>query len=395
MTHHLKVAAVLASLLAPLPALGQEAPANATDPDGASEGTSTPHTYPVRYTLRYQGEAGCADPTVFDEALAQRLPSARSSASGTFLDLRVVRQGDEFRGTLGVGLRTSREIRSVVGASCKEVLEALSVVASVALDPRFEGSEPPSPPPPLTTPATHDQMETKSTQEEADHAPVEDEPIPPPTGNVAKKPKWVRPLHLDNQTRVESGMLGLRRTFTIDAAAGINVFLMTTPTSRIDITARTALLLTPPGQRTFAVGFLPRIRLNILPKSLSKEGDASNSLGGFGVFLGGCYTPRFDPTGFSFLACADYGAGVFYRNSYGDYTGEPVASSYEAINYSRVSLSGEIEQRIWRWASIGLRAGIERNLSGRITTMGEDGMYSGWGPMGLTLFSSATVGGHF
>jgi hypothetical protein len=111
----------------------------------------------IALRVEFDAPEGCSGDDAFYEGVLSRMPRARRASAGedaVRLGVRLTRVGKKVRGELRLlDARGESDTRTVEGATCDEVVEVLSLTASLALTLK-PARPPPAPPPrPATPPA--------------------------------------------------------------------------------------------------------------------------------------------------------------------------------------------------------------------------------------------------
>jgi hypothetical protein len=123
--------------------------------EAAPTPTPTPTPTPIRVAL--EAPPDCATAESFYQGIRDRTDRVRTAEQGentVELSVRLVRAGSKVQGELRMsGEHGESDTRRVEGATCDEVLEALSLTAALALDPTARLVTPPAPASPPSAPA--------------------------------------------------------------------------------------------------------------------------------------------------------------------------------------------------------------------------------------------------
>jgi hypothetical protein len=137
---------------------------------------------PTPFQLSYGTHPGCPTASEFAARISAHTPIARPAAAGErALELRVTTAGSE-RGAHGklviVALDGSSSERTVEGRDCREVVDALALVAAIVIDPNAQRvvAEPPATAVAESAPAAAAAGQTAATTV----PPPERKPAPPP-----------------------------------------------------------------------------------------------------------------------------------------------------------------------------------------------------------------------
>jgi hypothetical protein len=324
--------------------------------------------------LVYSAPEGCATEAEFEGSVAERgehfdAPSARSASSSDVRELRVsiVRDAGGFHGSFRIveaaGASSTREVH---GATCQEVVAALSVVSAIAL--------------------------------RGDDRPPEASSSPAATSAVAPAPS-ITPTPSETATVDEgrfraSSSAGSRKvetragTVRFDQARSISLFaggelgvLRSTVLPRYDLSVSGASFVTLPDGKNYLAGVIPRIRLSYLGQATYHANDASVSAQGGAVGMSLCWSPIYDTRGFVALLCAEYALGVMQLKSM-DAQGKQTQTKSPALQSAGLGLEAE-----YNWGSlfhVGLKAGFDALAQ----------PVSADRPDGSEIFHSSTIAGY-
>jgi hypothetical protein len=326
-----------------------------------------------RVALAYEPSAGCPSEADFKAAVEGRGGHfAGPGAPGAARALRVsiVQEGAGFRGTLqATNEDATSALREVHGATCPEVVEALSIVGATALNPQADSAPAPSAAPPaVSTPKP--------------------KPEPEPTTTAFSQGRLRATKELINaQIPVEAGTLRLDYARAVTLYAGAQLGLVPgTVVPRLDLAVTAASLVTTPGGRTFFHGVIPRVRLSYLGQATYEARDTNTDLNALAFAAGVCWSPLYDTRGWVALLCGEYGAG-FMNLRTKDADGKEVQNKTTGLGL--VSLGIETQYNLGELFHVGLKAGAdllvdsfsaERADGSRIF---QSSRFTGYGMLGL------------
>lgn len=165
-----------------IPLLGATLAALTTYPE---MGRAQQATSKVQYSLSYRAAEGCPDETSFRERLQRRTSRAQAADEGADVRFRVEvepRDDGEFRGTLTV--TAGGAPRAVSDPSCEAVVDALTLIAALTIDPEADTSPVPSPNDSPPEPNTKEPSRRRSRPQPAASKP---KPIPAPKAAAAPR----------------------------------------------------------------------------------------------------------------------------------------------------------------------------------------------------------------
>jgi hypothetical protein len=298
--------------------------------------------------LVYSAPESCATETEFEGSVAERgghfdAPSVGSASSSDVRELRVsiVRDAGGFHGSFQiVEAADASSTREVHGATCQEVVAALSVVSAIAL--------------------------------RGDDRPAEASSSPSATSTSGSTPTPSETATADEGRFRASSSAGSRKvetragTVRFDQARSISVFaggelgvLRSTVLPRYDLSVSAASFVTLPDGKNYLAGVIPRIRLSYLGQATYHANDASVSAQGVAAGIGLCWSPIYDTRGFVALLCAEYALGVMQLKSM-DAQGKQTQTKSPALQSAGLGL--ETEYNLGPLFHVGLKAGLDAVL---------------------------------
>ena len=305
-------------------------------------------------SLNYRAPLDCPGESDFVRAVAAR---GGQFAAGTVSERRfqvtVTKEGSGYVGSFRVRRSQGDSAeRAVHAPSCHEVVDALAVIAALAL---------------------------QASSAQAEQAV----PSPPPMA-VALAPQTVR----DEGAAPQRLVLG--PAFTVTAFGGLAFGLVpSTPMPRYELSVTWASLARE-ANRGRIVGPVMRLGLNLYGGVTHEMNGVSSKLGAQALAVGPCYAPVYDERGLVLLTCLDLTAGLMGASGTDRATG--VAHS-DSFGFGSVGVGLEAAYNIGRHFHIAFRAGANA-LVAPISVKGADGSelfrssrYNG--------FASIGAGGHF
>jgi hypothetical protein len=326
-------------------------------------------------TLEYRASGGCATEADFIAAVAARgghFSALPADEAGRVLSVSIGVESGLFRGTLQERRGADASVaRDVHGASCEEVVDALAIVAAIAL--RSPSAAPSNAEPKSVSPATP--------------------PVPPrPPLHAAGAKIWPVPFRTGQKlVAVEAGTVRFGSVTNLTAFGGLAFGVvpgLTLP--RLDITFSRANFVTLPGETSYLVGPILRLRSTLYPNVERRAGELTTSVGGQGIGVGPCYSPLYDAGGLELLFCLELGAeffGLRTKNASGTTVQD------KTTGRGTLGLGTELTYNLGRHVQIALKLGAEgatnpisaeRADGGRIF---ESSQFSGYSMLG--------IGGHF
>jgi len=244
------------------------------------------------HTLSYDAPQGCANRSEFIAAIESRGGHLTADDTKT-LQVSIQLQGNEFVGSLQVNNSgMSSAARKVKGGDCREVVNALAVVAASELRPATD-----------STPKSRPIPETQAHTQE----------VMPPSANSPQgfrgKSTWG-----NDALEVTAGTLRFRPLLSWTVTGGIavgQVPKLIIP--RYDIVFRLANFVTTPDGAQRLNGPILRARVGLLgpPFPTYEAGDAKTTFGGGQTMgLGVCWSPHYDTQGLLLLGCVEFGYGI-------------------------------------------------------------------------------------
>jgi hypothetical protein len=322
----------------------------------------------------YRASPGCPSQQDFVAAVESRgssfeRPTAEQSAAAVFT-IDIERAESDFVGSLQVKRATaSSAAREVRGATCAEVVDALSLVTAIELRPVQDKDAKP-----------HDSKQATT---------------PPVAQTEAPKPEQVqgRSSWSNDVVRVNAGDVRFRSSlaWSLSAGAAIGPFpkLML---PRYDLVFQRATFVVLPDGRATINGPIFRVRATSFgpPASTYRASGADTEFqAGIGVGLGVCWSPYYDTAGLMLLACAEAGVaqwGATPIDSNGN-KGKTIAIG--------VGTTGPLVEANYKLGSIifvGGRIGADL-VAGSFTAKRADG--SQVSMASYSAYGSLTLGVHF
>jgi hypothetical protein len=316
--------------------------------------------------LSYRVPAGCPEAEGFANEVERRVtgPVAPSTIA-----LAVDLEGgpERYTGTLVLQQQTGApQRREVAGESCREVVDALAVVAAIALGAEHEataaGGEPgtldgqDSPSEPAQTPAS-------AAEETASAQAPKGSPERKDSADSNVPDRFVGSAAIGSAARhrtfqVNAGTLRLDVVTEATAHAGASFGLVRgTPIPRYELVFNSAVFLTTPDGRQEMASLLPQLRIGFL--GLASHGQGSQRVDVYGATfdMGVCYTPHYDTRGWVVLGCAGYGGGILGLSPVGP-------ESNESAGFGRVSLALDASYNFSEYLHLGVRVGGDGYLFG-------------------------------
>jgi hypothetical protein len=327
-------------------------------------------------SLEYSAPEGCATEREFVAAIATRgghFAGVRAEAPGPVLAVSIRDQNGVFQGTFQERRDADPSgVREVHGATCAEVVEALAIVAAIALRPESEPTK------------EHPAAEAK---------PESAEPAPrrPPLRATTKN-TWPVPFHPGDQAvAVAAGKVRFESVTNITAFAGVTlgaVPRLAMPS--IDVTLSRANFVTFPGERSYLVGPVWRLHATLLADVERHFGDLTSNVGGQGLGIGPCYSPLYDAGGLELLFCLELGAQFFGIRTK-DAAGKTIQQ--KSMGKGTLGIGTELTYNLGRHVQIGLKLGAD-GATNPITAERPDGsqIFSSSVISGYTMLG---LGGHF
>jgi hypothetical protein len=251
-------------------------------------------------------------------------------------------------------------LREVHAASCTEVMEGLAVVTAIALRADSESpagaasanpspgvatdalSAPPNPAPspavaPSSPPASHLSAATQKDE-----------------GRLVGHSEFGAS---DKFIDVDAGTIGLRKAIAVTAAAGVQSGLIPSLIlPRYDVTMSRADFLTTPGDRSYLVGPILRLRASFLGEGTYRSKDASTDALGVTVGMSVCLSPIYDTRALVVLLCGELGGGVLQlqtKSTDGSSTKTKVAG------FGSTALEAESEYNLGGSVHLNLKVGVD------------------------------------
>jgi hypothetical protein len=263
--------------------------------------TLSPYRPAASTRLAYQVPAGCPTEPEFRAAVALRGAELADSAAtdpARVLAVTIWRQQDGFRGAFQIrdgGGATDKRVAS--GRSCDEVVDALALVTTIALEGAPSDAPATSAPPP--TPAA------PPARVAADQPPS----APAPGGDGLRGTTRFAPPRTET---IEVGPGPLR--FDLSRAAMLyagavsglapSVFL-----PRYALTLTSANFVTTPEGLQRISGLVYQVHVDYLGNGTYQSADTRTKIAGVAFGVDFCQSPHYDSRGLVLLLCGEYGGG--------------------------------------------------------------------------------------
>jgi hypothetical protein len=286
--------------------------------------------------LAYEAPAGCPTQQEFLTAVAARGSSFDDvgRAKRTMM-VSIHQQNDGFAGAFQVrDDQATTDKREVRGTSCGEVVDALAVVAAIALRPA--GEAPPAPSAPEAAPA-------KAS-----------EPAPTPPELRLRGRTSFFPSRSES-VPVGAGTLrfDLQRSFTAYAGATVgmipSVFM-----PRYDLSLVVANFVTTPEGVQRISGLVVQARISGLGKATYRSTDTTTDIGGASFGFDLCQSPLYDTRGWVVLFCGEYGGGIMNLLTKGA-DGKQIQS--KDVGFGAVNFGAEAQYNFGSVFHIGAKLG--------------------------------------
>lgn len=344
--------------------------------------------------LLYSAPKDCPDRAGFTAAVEQRGASFLNppqDSRGQLFEVQLERRAEAYHGTLTVrdtGQHSSK--RGVDGDRCEAVVDALAVMAAIALRPEQpDGNE--------EAAASQSSGSVSSTARDAvdTAAPIEPRSEPRirtrasqlgatarggeakgveteqagdgaaerPTPRLRGHSVWGTSSYL-----VEAGEVNLDAMRSVSILGGATWGLIpSVMLPRYDLAMHNASFLRLPGgiQRLFMVS---RVRVSALGRGRYESADTTTTIQGWSFGMDLCVTPTFDSGGWVVLACVEYGGGILDLDT-NDGDGKVESKS---VGFGTVGIGGEVQYNLSSLFHIGARVGWDAYL-GDITAERRDG----------------------
>lgn len=376
----------------------ETSPATADDENTTGEehvSTQAPSKTSVqRVTLHYDVPPECPSREGFFVQLVDQsapLQFAFHDAVGT-LQIEIAAQ-EEFSGSATLQINGGAPVTRTAGApTCSEVLDSLAIMLGFELVPPDQIKQVSTV---AAVPSTERLCSGECHDDDASDGGSEEIALGADqkgTLSHTRRPQWARGFQLHHEKETKAGRVAIERTVAFDVQFGATFALLPqSPIPRMDIIARTALFLTTPGDRSFLVGFIPRVRFSAHPRTSDHYMGTVVDVSSYGFALGGCFSPYFDPTGFAVLGCADLGAGNAVAGT--TFPEEGIGYSYKVWT-TRFNVSLEGEYNFATHLHAGLRIGMETYSAPNFDPVTDEGLFL-YTPTGVTAFATAGIGVHF
>lgn len=343
----------------------------ATANEGLAEGSATLEVaQPRSISLDFSAPESCPNGDTFAELLETRLPGftvsqfralseEESQSDETHSNeetkqnvlIEVVGRPGSFEGTFSGGAAgQSHGRRMITSPNCGDLLEALSVVVAIAIDPDSDANQEATA---ISSAAIEPASEAgpspkaEVTRREAKDTAVDQEA-------TARRPSHFRhPMDVNRRIPVEKGVLAVDNRFVFGLQSGGTFGMVRgAALTQTELSARWELFLEPPSGEDFQIGVMPRLRLGFWDSIAHKPSEFRSNLSGSFVAFGLCATPYFNPAGLSLLLCADYGPGSLEMDS-------PITTIAPSKGLRTFSLSLEAEYHLFWKFHFSVKAGMQ------------------------------------
>jgi hypothetical protein len=330
-----------------------------------------------RVALAYETSAGCPSESDFQAAVEGRgghFTGPRAPGAAWALRVSIAREAAGFRGTLqATNEDATSALREVQGATCAEVVDALSVVGATALNPQADSL-------PLGPASAQKASPVAAAAAKA--------PEPEPTTTAFSQGRVRATQGLVNaHIPVEAGTLRFDYARAVTLFAGAQFGLVPgTVMPRYDLSFSAASLVTTPGGKSYMHGVIPRVRVSYLGQATHKTDDTSTDLRGGDAALSLCWSPIYDTRGWVALFCSEYGLGFMNvrtkdaqgsqtqdKNTWQGFAGLGIESEYNLGSLLHVGLKLGVEARANPFSA-------ERADGSRIF---ESSLFTGYGMLGF------------
>jgi len=254
--------------------------------------------------LSYSAPEGCPAEAAFVSALEARGASLEHAGDARLFEVRIERAAGGFSGSFQVGEGSEASgLRRVHGSTCAEVSDALAVVAAIALEGGAETGATAAPPdttPPVATPVTVSVAPPPVVSAVA----LATAPVEPPAPTL-------KTVMYKDEVEVPAGQLSLgymaRYTFAAGAAFGV-IPGLTLP--RLDFSISRANLVSAPGDQSFLLGTVLRVRWSFLGPGEHHAPGFDTRVVGIKAGIGSCTPLTYDPNGLVLELCTEIAAGA-------------------------------------------------------------------------------------
>lgn len=303
--------------------------------------------------LQYETVAGCPGEQDFVLGVIARGGQfdAMTFPDGQTLAVSVAKSGAGFQGWLQVRAgNTVSKRRQVHAATCADAVDALAVVAAIALRPgQTAASIPPAP---------------ASVTEPAAGPTASDLTLSPGPDSVA--PARVASAALE----VEAGPVRFDNVYALTLSGGLEVGVVpATPVPVLEMSIARGTFVTGPDGRGRLVGPLLRLGAGLMADVTYSAQGETTSVGGQRLTAGVCVAPIYDKRGLVVLTCANLAAGLIGTR----YTSPTGAKSVvKTSGFGSLGLEVDGVYNIGRVLHLDLRVGANV-LAAPITAQRDDG----------------------
>jgi hypothetical protein len=294
--------------------------------------------------LRYHAADGCPVEASFVAAVEARgghFESAPAGDAGSVFELEIEPEDGGFHGSLQRrDAATGSTPREVHGATCAEVVDALAVVAAIALQPQTDIVVPAAPTAPLQPVAAPTPTPPAGSQVE----PIKH--WPKGGGDVGTKDVAVR-----------AGTLRFEPFYSYTLWGGASLGMVSNRfLPRYDLTISRVNFVTDPDARSYLMPPVIRIRFSLLGAASYRFGDFNTQLIGSSVGASICSAPAYDMAGFGLLLCSEFGAGFMNLESR---NGQNVKTQTKEVGFGTVGVGAEATYNFAGYFQIGLKLGLD------------------------------------
>ena len=313
---------------------------------------ATPASAKSDVSLAYEAPDGCPTRPEFVAAVATR--DGAFAGAGTEVALRVMgvairKEEGGFAGALLVrDGRTATNTREVYSPTCAEVVDALAVVAAIALRPAEAGipQAEPSAPAPVHPPPP-------KVAQSAELAAA---------GEGRLRGKTMVYHHEHEAVEVGPGEMSFDLARRLSLYGGFaSGAAPSTLMPRFDLSMDGANFVTTPDRSQRILGLVFRYRASLLGPATYRTSDTSTRLAGFVAGVSSCATPHYDSAGLILLFCVEYGIGTMWSRTTAP-DGTEIQSKRAGIGL--VDLDAEARYNVGWLFHVGLKAGWDAPLAG-------------------------------
>jgi hypothetical protein len=307
--------------------------------------------------LAYDAPDDCPSRTDFSAAVATRgadFDAGQATGSGPTMVVSIRRQGEAFAGAFQLrDEHSTTNQREVRGQDCREVVDALAVVAAIALHAEVpassSGAVPADPQPAPAVPVVR--------------------PLPPDNDDRSRGKTLAFPPRVETlQVRAGTLRFDLRRSATLSAGATLGM-VPGVLLPRYDLSLVTAHFLTMPEGTQRISGLVFRLRVGALGPGTYTSPDTKTEASGLSFGLDLCQSPHYDTKGLVLLFCGGYGGGLMMLKTNG-----PDGAQIQSKNsgFGEVTFSAEAQLHLGGGFHLALRLGGGLTI-GDITAERADG----------------------